>query len=106
MRGKENAACGKTESIDCKPVTAAPASADQLSKRIDMHVHMVGNGSDKSGGWLRFSGWHRWLAAFMLKQLGLPASALSGDLELLYSKHLLQLVRGSSLDAVVLLAHE
>ena len=71
-----------------------------------MHVHMVGNGSGESRGWLRLSGWHRWLAAFMLKQLGLPASALSGDLELLYSEHLLQLVRDSSLDAVVLLAHE
>ena len=67
---------------------------------------MVGNGSGESRGWLRLSGWHRWLAAFMLKQLGLPASALSGDLELLYSEHLLQLVRDSSLDAVVLLAHE
>ena len=71
-----------------------------------MHVHMVGNGGGESRGWLRLSGWHRWLAAFMLKQLGLPASALSGDLELLYSEHLSQLVRDSSLDAVVLLAHE
>ena len=71
-----------------------------------MHVHMVGNGGGESRGWLRLSGWHRWLAAFMLKQLGLPASALNGDLELLYSEHLLQLVRDSSLDAVVLLAHE
>lgn len=71
-----------------------------------MHVHMVGNAGDGSGGWLRLSGWHRWLAGFMLKQLGLPASALRGDLESFYAKHLLQLVRASSLDAVVLLAHE
>ncbi len=42
----------------------------------------------------------------MLKQLGLPASALTGDLESFYARHLLQLVRSSSLDAVVLLAHE
>lgn len=74
--------------------------------RIDMHVHMVGNGAAGSGGWLRLSGWHRWLAGFMLRQLGLPRSALRGDLEKLYSDHLLELVRASSLDAIVLLAHE
>jgi uncharacterized protein len=73
---------------------------------IDMHVHMVGNGVAGSGGWMRLSGWHRWLAGFMLKQLGLPPSALAADLETLYAEHLLQLVRASSLDVVVLLAHE
>ena len=71
-----------------------------------MHVHMVGNGVAGSGGWLRLKGWHRWLAGFMLRQLGVPASALEGDLEALYAEHLLKLVRGSSMDAVVLLAHE
>ena len=71
-----------------------------------MHVHMVGNGHDGSGGWLRLRGWHRWLAGLMLRQLGVPTSALEGDLEALYAAHLLQLVRESSLDAVVLLAHE
>src|SRR5438552_10304425 len=74
--------------------------------RIDMHVHMVGNGRGGSGGWLRLSGWHRWLAGFMLRQLGVPASALEGDLESIYSAHLVELVRGSSMDAIVLLAHE
>ena len=71
-----------------------------------MHVHMVGNGVAGSGAWLRLSGWHRWLAGFMLRQLGMPASALLGHLETLYAEHLLELVRESSLDAVVLLAHE
>ena len=75
-------------------------------RRIDMHVHMVGNGMAGSGGWLRLNGWHRWLAGFMLRQLGMPASALTADLEALYGEHLLQLVRESSLDAIVLLAHE
>jgi uncharacterized protein len=74
--------------------------------RIDMHVHMVGNGGNGSGGWLRLSGWHRCLAGFMLRQLGVPPSALQGDLETLYAGTLLQLIRESSLDAVVLLAHE
>ena len=67
---------------------------------------MVGNGLAGSGGWLRLKGWHRMLAGFMLRQLGMPASALEEDLERIYADHLLQLVRQSSLDAVVLLAHE
>jgi hypothetical protein len=75
-------------------------------RRIDMHVHMVGNGAGGSGGWLRLSGWHRWLAGFMLRQLGLPAGALEGDLESIYAGHLVELVRDSSMDAIVLLAHE
>jgi predicted TIM-barrel fold metal-dependent hydrolase len=73
---------------------------------IDMHVHMVGNGSSGSGGWLRLSGWHRWLAGFMVRQLGLSPGALEGDLEALYAEKILQLVRDSSFDAAVLLAHE
>jgi hypothetical protein len=76
------------------------------NQRIDMHVHMVGNGVGGSGGWLRLKGWHRWLAGFMLRQLGVPASALEGDLESIYADHLSKLVRDSSMDAVVLLAHE
>lgn len=79
---------------------------NQFPVRIDMHVHMVGNGGAGSGGWLRLKGWHRALAGFMLRQLGMPTSALAGDLEKIYAEHLLKLVRESSLDAVVLLAHE
>jgi uncharacterized protein len=73
---------------------------------IDMHVHMVGNGGGGSGGWLRLKGWHRWLAGFMLRQVGIPASALEGNLEAIYAEHLAQFVRASSMDAIVLLAHE
>jgi uncharacterized protein len=79
---------------------------NQFPVRIDMHVHMVANGLGGSGGWLRLKGWHRFLAGFMLRQLGMPASALDGDLEKIYGEFLLKLVRESSLDAVVLLAHE
>ncbi len=75
-------------------------------RRIDMHVHMVGNGVGGSGGWLRLRGPHRWLAGFMLKQLGFPAAVLEQDLESVYAQHLLGLIRDSSFDAVVLLAHE
>ena len=79
---------------------------NQFPVRLDMHVHMAGNGVGGSGGWLRLKGWHRALAGFMLRQLGMPASALEGDLEKIYAEHLLKLVKESSLDAVVLLAHE
>ena len=84
----------------------APLSDNLRVQRIDAHVHMVGNGVAGSGGWLRLKGWHRWLAGFMLRQLGVPASALEGDLETIYAEHLGKLVRESSMDAVVLLAHE
>lgn len=82
------------------------AKRNQFPMGIDMHVHMVGNGAAGSGGWLRLKGWHRALAGFMLRQLGVPATALVSDLEKIYAEHLLRLVRQSSLDAVVLLAHE
>ncbi len=79
---------------------------NQFPVKIDMHVHMVGNGVGGSGSWLRLKGWHRALAGFMLRQLGMPASALESDLEQIYSECLLELVRASSIDAIVLLAHE
>jgi uncharacterized protein len=82
------------------------AKRNQFPVRIDTHVHMVGNGVGGSGGWLRLKGWHRALAGFMLRQLGMPASALEGDLEKIYAEHVLKLIRDSSLDAIVLLAHE
>ena len=83
-----------------------PDRNDHDPMRLDMHVHMVGNGGDGSGGWLRLGRWHGWLASFMVKQLGLPANSLQGDLEARYAEILRQFVRDSSLDAVVLLAHE
>jgi hypothetical protein len=87
-------------------MNTTPLPSEPRVQRIDAHVHMVGNGVAGSGGWLRLTGWHRWLAGFMLRQLGVPASALEGDLESIYAEHLGKLVRESSMDAVVLLAHE
>lgn len=71
-----------------------------------MHVHVVGNGTGGTGCWVRVSGWHRPLAALMLKSVGLPSNALSGDLEGLYIERLLAQVRGSSLGAAVILAQD
>ncbi|MGV3772605.1 MAG: amidohydrolase family protein [Verrucomicrobiales bacterium] len=83
------------------------ASPIQPARRIiDAHLHMVGNGSGSTGCWLRSSKWHWPLHAFMVKHIGLPLSALKGNLDELYVQQLLHWVRNSSLDAVVILAHE
>jgi hypothetical protein len=83
------------------------SSSHNTARRIDMHVHMVSNAQSGSGGWLRLSGWHRWLAGFMLKEIGLSEDILDGDLEAEYSSYLLRQLRSApSLDAAVLLAHE
>ncbi|MDB6066937.1 MAG: Amidohydrolase 2 [Pedosphaera sp.] len=75
-------------------------------KPIDMHVHIVGNGTGGTGCRLRVTGWHRPLAALMLRHLGLPLNTLSGDLDRLYVGKLLQYVRESSLGAIVILAQD
>lgn len=77
-----------------------------FGKPIDMHVHVVGNGTGGTGCWLRVGGWHRPLAALMLRHIGLPPEAMTGDLDRLYVERLLELVRGSSLGAVVILAQD
>jgi hypothetical protein len=71
-----------------------------------MHVHIVGNGSGGTGCWLRVKGWHRPLAALMLRQIGLGSDAMRGDLDRLYAERLVQLVKTSSLAAMVILAHD
>ena len=73
---------------------------------IDAHVHIVGNGSRGTGCWLRLSTWRRPFAALMIRHARLPATALNGDLDGLYVERLLEMVRGSSLGAVVILAQE
>lgn len=75
-------------------------------KIIDAHVHIVGNGSAGTGCWLK-PAWWRWpMSAFMARHVGLPISALRGDLDRLYVQQLKHWVQSSSLDAVVILAQE
>jgi len=71
-----------------------------------MHVHVVGNGTGGTGCWLRVRGWQRPLAALMLRHIGLPREAMTGDLDRLYVERLLEQVRGSSLGAAVILAQD
>src|SRR5215471_10770448 len=75
-------------------------------KPVDMHVHVVGNGSGGSGCWVRVNVWHRPLAELMLRSIGLPGDALVRDLEGLYIERLLAQVRNSSLGAAVILAQD
>ncbi len=73
---------------------------------LDFHVHIVGNGSGGTGCWIKVGGWHRPLAAVMMRECGLPVSALKGDLDRLYVEQLLKFVRESSLGAAVILAQD
>ena len=82
------------------------ATKDTNLKPIDMHVHVVGNGTGGTGCWLRVSGWHWPMAALMLRDVGLARGALQGDLEGLYITRLLEQLGSSSLGAAVILAHD
>ncbi|HEV2209792.1 MAG TPA: amidohydrolase family protein [Verrucomicrobiae bacterium] len=87
--------------------SAPPTQPNGLpGKPIDCHVHLVGTGAGGTGCWLRLSAWRRPMAVWMLRHVGLPRSALHGDLDRLYVERLLELVRTSSLGSVVLLAQD
>jgi predicted TIM-barrel fold metal-dependent hydrolase len=75
-------------------------------KPVDAHVHIVGNGSSGSGCWMRVTGWHKPLAAFMLRHIGLSSGLMKGDFDRIYIETLLRQVRESSLSAIVILAHD
>jgi uncharacterized protein len=81
-------------------------SPNRPERPVDMHVHIVGNGTGDTGCWLRVGGWHRPLASIMLRHIGLPSAAMRGDLDALYADRLLSLVKASSLQAAVILAHD
>ena len=74
--------------------------------RIDCHVHVVGNGTGSTGCWYRPRGVTRFGAPLMLRAVGLPRSALAGDLDGIYAEQILKFVRESSLDAAVILAQD
>ena len=71
-----------------------------------MHVHLVGNGLRGSGCWLRLGFWHRPLAAWMARHVGMRVRPMDPEWDDAYVTHLARLVRESSLSAAVLLPHE
>lgn len=76
-------------------------------RKIDCHVHLVGDGSSGSGCWFRLDTlYHRLQARVMLRGLGIKSKFLKGGLDDVYVETLASLVRASSLDAVVLLAQD
>jgi predicted TIM-barrel fold metal-dependent hydrolase len=87
-------------------------TADSLSQKtqscepIDAHVHIVGNGLRGSGCWLKVGAWHKPLAAFMLRHIGVGVSTSAPEFDEAYATHLAKLVRESSLAAAVILAQD
>lgn len=73
---------------------------------IDCHVHLVGNGKQGSGCWIRMSGWHRWLGGFMARMIGMPVGFEHEDFDTAYVARLSTFVRESSVDQILLLAQE
>ena len=70
-------------------------------------MHILGDGSSGSGCWLKLSKlYHKLLAQIILSGMGLPRSALCSGLDELYVGRVAQMVRASSIDAAMILAHE
>jgi len=78
-----------------------------VQRKIDCHVHLLGDGSSGSGCWLRMrTAVHRLMARIIVHEAGMPSSVLRDGLDAHLEKRLVEMVRGSSLDAVVLLAQD
>lgn len=73
---------------------------------LDIHVHIIGDGTANTGCWIRLGGWNRVLARLMLRDLGIAPGAMGRNLDKLYVEKLLEYIRRSELEAVVILAHE
>jgi hypothetical protein len=81
----------------------------ELPKIIDMHVHLVGNGRQGSGCWLRLGGtwWQKPLAAYMLNHIGLAGVEVQGlSFDQQYVAHLAKLIQQSSIEVACLLAQD
>lgn len=78
-----------------------------MLRRIDCHIHVIGNGSSGSGARVHFrTPLRRLFGRILVSNLGLPADSLSGPLDELYRDKLVEWADQSPLDHVVLLAHE
>ncbi|MFT3784516.1 MAG: amidohydrolase family protein [Nibricoccus sp.] len=82
------------------------SSSDRSALKIDLHVHVVGNGAGGTGCWYRPRGWTRWGEPWMLRGFGLRPAVLREDLDQQYAAKLRSFVVSSSLDAAVILAQD
>jgi len=73
---------------------------------IDMHVHIVGNGSGGTGCWIRLKPWYKPFARYMLRHIGLPPTALEGDFDGPFVERLLEQIRQSWFQSAVILAQD
>lgn len=78
-----------------------------MLRKIDAHVHLVGDGSAGSGCWFSMPTlWKKTLARLMVEGIGLDGSVLKTGLDEAYVGELRRQVDDSELDAVVLLAQD
>ncbi|HEX5791059.1 MAG TPA: amidohydrolase family protein [Luteolibacter sp.] len=76
-------------------------------RKIDCHVHLVGDGSSGSGCWLQMrTPIHEVMAKVIVRLAGLPGGCLKSGLDEVMVDRLVDLVRTSTLDSVVLLAQD
>lgn len=77
-------------------------------RRLDCHVHLVGDGSSGSECWVRLRSFlHKIQAKVMVRGAGLPVSTLGRGLDSAYPEAIQKMVEDSpSLDAAVLLAQD
>lgn len=76
-------------------------------RKIDCHVHLVGDGSSGSDCWFSLPTlWKKFLGRMMIKGVGLPLSSLEDELDELYSNNLVQNIQDSGIDAAVVLAQD
>jgi uncharacterized protein len=73
---------------------------------LDMHVHVVGNGRNGSGCWLRLQGYRRFAGEFMLKNIGVGMGLADPQFDEKFGAYVATQVRESSLSHAVILAHE
>ena len=78
------------------------------TKPVDMHVHIVGDGSAGSGCVLKGGATflHRALYRFMEGHIGLPAGSMNGNLDKAFEKCLARSVERSSLGGAAILAQD
>ena len=72
--------------------------------KIDMHVHILGNGKTGSGCRATVPLWHAPVSRIMAKGIGLNISVADPLLDMLYVEKLVQWVQSSSFNKVVILA--